>query len=76
MKIGNQKGSIEIELKGPVGKSNIVIKRTLNAHSKSSQFFINDKAATGKEVNARIQELNIQVGNLWFVSPYAARSQL
>lgn len=65
MKSGKKSGYIEIELKGLPHKNNIVIRRTLNAHSKSSQFFINGKAASGREVNSKIQELNIQVSNLW-----------
>lgn len=69
VKIGQKSGYIEIELKGPAGKPNVVIKRTLNANSKSSQFYINGKNASGKEVNTRIQELNIQVSNLWYVRP-------
>ena len=65
MKIGTEEGHIEIELKGPKGQPNLVIKRLLNARSKSNQFLINGKHAAGKEVNARMQELNVQVSNLW-----------
>lgn len=65
MKIGTDAGFIEIELKGPKGKPNLVIMRTLNAKSKSSSFFINGQSATGKEINSRMAELNVQVSNLW-----------
>lgn len=70
VKLGADDGHIEIELKGKKGGPNLVINRTLSAHSKSSQFTINGKAATGKEINARMQELNVQVTNLWYDSPY------
>lgn len=65
VKIGTENGHIEIELKGAKGKPNLVIRRDLNARSKSNQFFINGKQASGKEINARMQELNVQVSNLW-----------
>jgi len=60
-----QKGYIEIELKGHPGKPNIVIKRELTERSKTTSFSINGKSAVGKDVNATIARLNIQVGNLW-----------
>jgi structural maintenance of chromosomes protein 5 len=62
-----ENGFIEIELKGNVGKPNVVFKRTLNARSKTSSFTIDGRSATGKEVTAAMHELNIQVGNLWYV---------
>lgn len=65
MKLGKNDGHIEIELKGPKGKPNLVVKRTLNARSKSNQFTINGSTVTGREVNQRMQELNVQVTNLW-----------
>ncbi|KAF5321440.1 hypothetical protein D9619_000084 [Psilocybe cf. subviscida] len=57
-------GYIEIELKGPKNKKNLVIRRSLNAHSKSSTFAINSASASGKEVTTKMAELNVQVGNL------------
>lgn len=59
------KGHIEIELKGHPRKPNIVIKRELTEGSKTTSFTINGKSAVGKDVNATIAQLNIQVGNLW-----------
>lgn len=64
VKIGQSTGSIEIELKGP-SKKNVRIRRTLKAATKSSQFSINGKVATSKEVSATIAQLNVQVTNLW-----------
>ncbi len=67
VKLGMDDGHIEIELKGAKGKHNLVIKRTLSAHSKSNHFTLNGKAASGREINLRMQELNVQVSNLWSV---------
>ncbi|OSX59547.1 hypothetical protein POSPLADRAFT_1048859 [Postia placenta MAD-698-R-SB12] len=62
--IGTDNGHIEIELKSPKGKPNLVIKRTLSAKSKSSNFTLNGQSATGREINARMAELGVQVSNL------------
>ncbi|KAI0787066.1 P-loop containing nucleoside triphosphate hydrolase protein [Irpex lacteus] len=64
VKLGKEDGHIEIELKGPKGRPNIVVRRTLSARSKTSQFTINGSTVTGREVNQRMQELNVQVTNL------------
>lgn len=69
VKIGTEEGHIEIELKGAKGKPNLVIRRTLSAKSKANQFTINGRSASGKDINSRMQELNVQVSNLWFVHP-------
>ena len=68
MKQTKKKGYIEIELKGHPGKSNIVIRRELTEGSRTTSFTINGKSAVGKDVNATIAQLNIQVGNLWYVT--------
>ena len=68
MKQTKQKGYIEIELKGHPGKSNIVIRRELTEGSRTTSFTINGKSAVGKDVNATIAQLNIQVGNLWYAT--------
>lgn len=65
MKQTKQNGYIELELKGQPGKSNIVIRRELIEGSRNTSFTINGKSAVGKDVNATIAKLNIQVGNLW-----------
>ena len=72
VKLGKKTGFVELELKSPPGKPNLVIRRNLNANSKSSQYLINGKSASGRDVNQRIQELNIQVSNLWCVLSYFA----
>lgn len=65
VKIGASKGYIEIELKGLRGAPNLVIRRMLTAGTKSSSFKLNREPVTGKEISARVAELNVQVGNLW-----------
>ncbi|KZT06482.1 P-loop containing nucleoside triphosphate hydrolase protein [Laetiporus sulphureus 93-53] len=64
VKIGTDSGYIEIELKGPKGKPNLVIRRSLNARTKSSTFTLNGQSATGREINNRMAELNVQISNL------------
>jgi len=66
VKIGAETGHIEIELKGPKGKRNLVIKRNLRAKSKSSTFALNGSSVPGREITERMAELNVQVGNLWY----------
>ncbi|EGO27756.1 hypothetical protein SERLADRAFT_354935 [Serpula lacrymans var. lacrymans S7.9] len=64
VKLGKDAGHIEIELKGPKGKPNLIICRQLSAKSRGSSFTLNGKSATGKEITNRMAELNVQVGNL------------
>ncbi|KAJ6604030.1 hypothetical protein B0H10DRAFT_2229461 [Mycena sp. CBHHK59/15] len=64
VKINADTGHIEIELKAPAGEPNLVIRRNLNAKSKSSSFMLNGVSATGREINERVARLNVQVGNL------------
>lgn len=60
-------GHIEIELKGPKGKRNLVIRRNINRKSKGSTFSLNGNSASGREITQNMAELNVQVGNLWYV---------
>ncbi|KAI0287939.1 hypothetical protein B0F90DRAFT_1827934 [Multifurca ochricompacta] len=64
VKIGATDGYIEIELKGKIGKKNLVVRRNLSSTSKGSTYHLNGQAATGREVTNKMNELNIQVGNL------------
>jgi chromosome segregation ATPase len=68
VKIGATHGYIEIELKGKIGKKNLVVRRNLSSTSKGSTYSLNGQAATGREVTQKMNDLNIQVGNLWYVS--------
>jgi chromosome segregation ATPase len=54
-----------MELKAPKGRRNYVIRRNLTATSKSSTFTLNGQPATGKEIQTKMAELNVQVGNMW-----------
>lgn len=64
VKNGTESGYIEIELKGPAGKPNLVIKRSLSAKNKKTSFTLNGQPATGNEVSIKMAELNVQVENL------------
>lgn len=64
VKIGATDGYIEIELKGKIGKKNLVIRRNLSSTSKGSTYHLSGQAATGREVTQKMNELNVQVGNL------------
>ena len=68
VKIGAPDGYIEIELKGKIGKRNLVVRRSLNSSSKGSAYSLNGQSATGREVTQKMNELNVQVGNLWYAS--------
>lgn len=68
-----QKGYIEIELKGHPGEPNIIIRRELVEGTRTTSFTINGRSAVGRDVNATIARLNIQVGNLWYASNTVVR---
>jgi chromosome segregation ATPase len=74
--MGTTEGFVEIELKGPLGGRNVVIRRKLTAKSKTSSFTMDGRQASGKEVQAMMAELNIQVDSLWYVPIYATLSSL
>jgi len=65
VKHGAKSGYIEIELKGPMGRKNLVIRRNLASLSNGSTFTLNGAAASGTEIKHKMAELNVQVGNLW-----------
>ncbi|KAH8989237.1 P-loop containing nucleoside triphosphate hydrolase protein [Lactarius akahatsu] len=64
VKIGAPDGYIEIELKGKIGKMNLIVRRNLSSSSKGSTYSLNGHSATGREVTQKMNELNVQVGNL------------
>lgn len=65
--MGTKEGYIELELKGPKGRPNLVIRRNLTSEKKVSSFTLNGKSVSGQEIRNRMTELNVQVGNLWYV---------
>ncbi|KZV88580.1 P-loop containing nucleoside triphosphate hydrolase protein [Exidia glandulosa HHB12029] len=64
VKNGCEEGFIEIELKGALGKGNLVIRRSINATDNKSIWRLNGQEVTGNEVKSRVQGLNVQVDNL------------
>lgn len=69
--MNKDKGSIEIELKGPPGGRNLVIVRELtNTMTRQQSFHINGKKASGTEVSQQVREWGIQMDNLWYVMPF------
>ncbi|KAJ6562746.1 hypothetical protein DFH09DRAFT_1159548 [Mycena vulgaris] len=64
VKLGADTGHIEIELKAPAGQKNLIIRRNINAKTKSSNFTLNSHAASGAEITERVSRLNVQCGNL------------
>ncbi|PFH50400.1 hypothetical protein AMATHDRAFT_61100 [Amanita thiersii Skay4041] len=64
VKLGTDKGYIEIELKGPKHKGNYTIRRHLSSTSRASTFTLNGQSVPAREVSAKMVELNVQVGNL------------
>jgi hypothetical protein len=68
VKHSRDKGYIEIELKGKIGAPNLVIRRNINSTNRQSNFTLNGTIVPGREINERLAELNVQVGNLWCVT--------
>lgn len=65
VKQGTDKGWIEIELKAPLGQNrNIVIKRFIERDSNSSDWHINGKKATAKDVQAAVGQFDVSLDNL------------
>ncbi|KAG8689456.1 Structural maintenance of chromosomes protein 5 [Ceratobasidium sp. 423] len=64
VKNGKKDGFVEIELKGPAGEPNLIIKRTLTSLNKSSKFFLNGEPTGLREIRIKLVELNVQVTNL------------
>ncbi|CAE6474982.1 unnamed protein product [Rhizoctonia solani] len=64
VKNGKKDGFVEIELKGPAGEPNVIIKRTLTSLNKSSKFFLNGETTGLREIKLKLAELNVQVTNL------------
>ncbi|CAO1614814.1 unnamed protein product [Parajaminaea phylloscopi] len=64
VKQGHEAGWIEIELKGSIGEANIVIRRNIERKSNTSEFRLNGKKATQKEVTDQVAAFDISVANL------------
>ncbi|KIO22019.1 hypothetical protein M407DRAFT_28434 [Tulasnella calospora MUT 4182] len=64
VRIGADKGYVEIEIKGRKGMRNTVIKRDMNSKNRTSTWSMNNKSVSMKEVVAKVKDFNIQVDNL------------
>ncbi|KAJ3030056.1 Structural maintenance of chromosomes protein 5, partial [Rhizophlyctis rosea] len=64
VKEGEDRAWVEIELKGPPGKRNIIIRRSFKKEDNSSTYKLNGEAVTEKAVKEIVISLNIQVDNL------------
>ncbi|KAJ3055370.1 Structural maintenance of chromosomes protein 5 [Rhizophlyctis rosea] len=64
VKEGEEKGWVEIELKGRAKGRNIVIRRSIQREDNSTTYKLNGEPATEKAVKEKVQSLNIQVDNL------------
>ncbi|BGO98380.1 hypothetical protein RTG_00828 [Rhodotorula toruloides ATCC 204091] len=60
----NEETWIEIELKGHPGKKNLVIRRYLYRDSERTKFMVDGDETPAKEVAEKMEELQVQVGNL------------
>ncbi|KZT37531.1 P-loop containing nucleoside triphosphate hydrolase protein [Sistotremastrum suecicum HHB10207 ss-3] len=64
VKHGCPDGFIEIELKGPPGEGNTIVRRLLQSTSRGSTFELNGQHATAKVVAAAVKKLNASCDNL------------
>lgn len=64
MKHGYEQGYVEIELKGPIGKPNLVVRRNINSKSRTSTWLLNGKSSTKIAVDAAVLDCDVQVANL------------
>lgn len=65
VKQGHEDGTIELELKGKNdGRDNLVIERKIFTKDNRSEWRLNGKKATAKEVQDEVDSLSIDLGNL------------
>jgi structural maintenance of chromosomes protein 5 len=64
VKHGYDQGYVEIELKGPIGKPNIVIRRNINSKNRTSTWSLNGKSANKSTVDKAVEKCDVQVSNL------------
>ncbi|KAG8736572.1 Structural maintenance of chromosomes protein 5 [Ceratobasidium sp. 414] len=62
-------GFVEIELKGPTGERILVIQRQLATLNKDTEFLLHGKSISYRDFKTRLEELNVQVTNLWHALP-------
>ncbi|PVF96515.1 P-loop containing nucleoside triphosphate hydrolase protein [Serendipita vermifera] len=64
VKHGYDQGYIEIELKGEIGKKNLIVRRSIISKSNTSTWLINGKHSPKSAVEKEVANLDVQVGNL------------
>ena len=64
VKLGHESGWVEIELQGFPGQENVVIRRVMFRESSSSDWVLNGRAASAKEINDAVVQFHIDIGNL------------
>lgn len=64
MKHGYEQGYVEIELKGQIGKPNVVVRRNITTKSNASTWTLNGKSSQKNQVDTEVAKLGVQVGNL------------
>lgn len=64
VKLGHSQGWVEIELQGNPGERNVVVRRVLFRETNSSDWLLNGRNASSREVNDAVSPFHIEVGNL------------
>lgn len=64
VKLGHPQGWVEIELQGAPCERNVIIRRVLFRESNSSDWILNGRNASSREVNEAVSLFHIEVGNL------------
>ncbi|WFC98940.1 Structural maintenance of chromosomes protein 5 [Malassezia yamatoensis] len=64
VKLGHQQGWVEIELQGLQDGPNLTVRRVLFRESNSSDWLLNGRMASAREVHQAISQFHIEVGNL------------
>lgn len=64
VKHGYQQGYVEIELKGKIGTKNLVVRRNITGKGNTSAWILGGKSSTKSDVDKKVAELGVQVGNL------------
>ncbi|WFD43035.1 Structural maintenance of chromosomes protein 5 [Malassezia psittaci] len=64
VKLGHQQGWVEIELQGLQDGPNLTVRRVLFRESNSSDWMLNGRMASAREVHEAISQFHIEVGNL------------
>lgn len=64
VKLGHEQGWVEIELQGYPGNGNTTVRRILFRETNSSDWMLNGRNASAKEITEAVSPFHIEVGNL------------